>query len=172
MITRRKLLQASTATAACIASGAWPANAANAPGVTNSEIKIGQTMPYSGPASAYAAIGKSEAAAALQVVPVAELAVLLVNGAPFDCGCGCAASAQTGPAGAGTTLRITAGAARPGASRGRRRSGPRIFRQFDERGDILGDHIHHPVLRIGGGREVDRSTVVAWYLHGLVSRPA
>ena len=62
MITRRKLLQASTATAACIASGAWPANAANAPGVTNSEIKIGQTMPYSGPASAYAAIGKSEAA--------------------------------------------------------------------------------------------------------------
>ncbi|HEX6842733.1 MAG TPA: ABC transporter substrate-binding protein [Stellaceae bacterium] len=34
----------------------------NAPGVTDSEIKIGQTMPYSGPASAYGAIGRSEAA--------------------------------------------------------------------------------------------------------------
>jgi branched-chain amino acid transport system substrate-binding protein len=32
------------------------------PGVTDSEIKIGQTMPYSGPASAYGAIGKAEAA--------------------------------------------------------------------------------------------------------------
>jgi len=33
-----------------------------APGVTDTEIKLGQTMPYSGPASAYGAIGKSEAA--------------------------------------------------------------------------------------------------------------
>jgi branched-chain amino acid transport system substrate-binding protein len=32
------------------------------PGVTDSEIKIGNTMPYSGPASAYGTIGKSEAA--------------------------------------------------------------------------------------------------------------
>ncbi len=32
------------------------------PGVTDTEIKIGQTMPYSGPASAYGTIGKSEAA--------------------------------------------------------------------------------------------------------------
>ncbi len=31
-------------------------------GVTDSEIKIGQTMPYSGAASAYGAIGKAEAA--------------------------------------------------------------------------------------------------------------
>jgi len=31
-----------------------------APGVTDSEIKIGQTMPYSGPASAYGTIGKAE----------------------------------------------------------------------------------------------------------------
>ena len=31
-------------------------------GVTKDQIKIGQTMPYSGPASAYAAIGKTEAA--------------------------------------------------------------------------------------------------------------
>ena len=32
------------------------------PGVTDKEIKIGQTMPYSGPLSAYATIGKVEAA--------------------------------------------------------------------------------------------------------------
>ncbi len=32
------------------------------PGVTDTEIKIGQTMPYSGPASAYGVIGKAEAA--------------------------------------------------------------------------------------------------------------
>jgi branched-chain amino acid transport system substrate-binding protein len=32
------------------------------PGVTATEIKIGQTMPYSGPASAYGTIGKGEAA--------------------------------------------------------------------------------------------------------------
>ena len=32
------------------------------PGVTDNEIKIGQTMPYSGPGSAYGTIGKSEAA--------------------------------------------------------------------------------------------------------------
>ena len=32
------------------------------PGATDTEIKIGQTMPYSGPASAYGAFGKAEAA--------------------------------------------------------------------------------------------------------------
>ena len=32
------------------------------PGVSDTEIKIGQTMPYSGPLSAYGAIGKAEAA--------------------------------------------------------------------------------------------------------------
>jgi branched-chain amino acid transport system substrate-binding protein len=32
------------------------------PGASDSEIKIGNTMPYSGPASAYATIGKAEAA--------------------------------------------------------------------------------------------------------------
>jgi branched-chain amino acid transport system substrate-binding protein len=36
--------------------------AENAPGITDSEIKIGQTMPFSGPLSAYSAIGKTEAA--------------------------------------------------------------------------------------------------------------
>ena len=32
------------------------------PGVSETEIKLGQTMPYSGPASAYGAIGKTETA--------------------------------------------------------------------------------------------------------------
>jgi branched-chain amino acid transport system substrate-binding protein len=32
------------------------------PGVTDTEIKLGQTMPYSGPASSYGTIGKAEAA--------------------------------------------------------------------------------------------------------------
>jgi branched-chain amino acid transport system substrate-binding protein len=36
-----------------------PARAENAPGVTGSEILFGQTMPYSGPASSYATIGKA-----------------------------------------------------------------------------------------------------------------
>ena len=32
------------------------------PGAGDTEIKIGQTMPYSGPASSYSAIGKAELA--------------------------------------------------------------------------------------------------------------
>ena len=32
------------------------------PGVSDTEIKIGNTMPYSGPASSYGTVGKSEAA--------------------------------------------------------------------------------------------------------------
>ena len=32
------------------------------PGITDKEIKIGQTMPYSGPASAYGAAGRTETA--------------------------------------------------------------------------------------------------------------
>jgi branched-chain amino acid transport system substrate-binding protein len=62
MITRRFLLQSSAASAAYLASGVWPAWAANAPGVTDTEIKIGQTMPYSGPASSYGVVGQSEVA--------------------------------------------------------------------------------------------------------------
>ena len=45
-----------------IGSGAAFAEKKYGPGVTDSEIKIGQTMPYSGPASAYGTIGKSEIA--------------------------------------------------------------------------------------------------------------
>ena len=46
----------------CGFSGFTRAWAANAPGVTDAEIKIGQTFPYSGPASGYGAIARAEAA--------------------------------------------------------------------------------------------------------------
>jgi len=38
------------------------AASSNTPGVTATEIKLGQSMPYSGPASAYGQIGKAEVA--------------------------------------------------------------------------------------------------------------
>src|ERR1700733_6979840 len=53
---RRGFLIAATAT---MASPAW---AADTPGVTAAEIKIGNTAAYSGPASAYGVIAKTEAA--------------------------------------------------------------------------------------------------------------
>jgi branched-chain amino acid transport system substrate-binding protein len=62
MTTRRTFLQSSAAAAAAFATSAWPARADNAPGITDTEIKIGQTMPYSGPASAYGVIGRTEGA--------------------------------------------------------------------------------------------------------------
>jgi branched-chain amino acid transport system substrate-binding protein len=62
MITRRFLLQSAAAAVAYSAQGFRPARAENAPGVTDTEIKIGQTMPYSGPASAYGVIGRTELA--------------------------------------------------------------------------------------------------------------
>jgi branched-chain amino acid transport system substrate-binding protein len=60
MITRRSFLQSGAAVAA-FAAGARAAQA-DTPGVTDTEIKIGQTMPYSGPASAYGVIGRTEVA--------------------------------------------------------------------------------------------------------------
>jgi hypothetical protein len=62
MITRRFLLESAAAAAAYSAQGFRGARAENAPGVTDTEIKIGQTMAYSGPASAYGVIGRAEAA--------------------------------------------------------------------------------------------------------------
>src|ERR1700722_647192 len=61
MFTRRSFLQSSAA-AAAFAACAGSARAADTPGITDAEIKIGQTMPYSGPASAYGVIGRTEAA--------------------------------------------------------------------------------------------------------------
>jgi branched-chain amino acid transport system substrate-binding protein len=43
-------------------AAAWPAAAANPVGVTDTEIKVGSTQPFSGPASAYGNIGRAEAA--------------------------------------------------------------------------------------------------------------
>jgi ABC-type branched-subunit amino acid transport system substrate-binding protein len=50
--------------AACLVLEAGLAFAAGqyGPGVSDTEIKIGNTMPYSGPASSYGAIGQSDAA--------------------------------------------------------------------------------------------------------------
>ena len=50
--------------AACLMAGTNPAAAQKkyGPGVTDGEIKIGNIMPYSGPASAYGVIGKTEQA--------------------------------------------------------------------------------------------------------------
>src|SRR5436190_20365195 len=51
-------------TLAALAAGMTGAQAQNeyGPGASDTEIKLGQTMPYSGPASAYGTIGKAEAA--------------------------------------------------------------------------------------------------------------
>jgi branched-chain amino acid transport system substrate-binding protein len=62
MITRRFLLQSAGVAAAYSAQGFRAARAENAPGVTDAEIKFGQTIPLSGPASAYSVVGRAEAA--------------------------------------------------------------------------------------------------------------
>jgi branched-chain amino acid transport system substrate-binding protein len=59
MIGRRAALAGGLAASAAAALGG---RAKAAPGVTATELKIGNTMPYSGPASSYAAIGKTETA--------------------------------------------------------------------------------------------------------------
>jgi len=45
-----------------VASAAGAAETHNGPGVSDTEIKLGQTMPYSGPASAYSSVGLTELA--------------------------------------------------------------------------------------------------------------
>jgi ABC-type branched-subunit amino acid transport system substrate-binding protein len=62
MVSRRLLLQSFAGAAAAAATGIRAAWAANAPGVTDAEIKIGQTFPYSGPASSYGVIARAHAA--------------------------------------------------------------------------------------------------------------
>ncbi len=56
----RKTIGITSVTVAAFVAGI--AMAGNAPGVTDKEIKIGNTNPYSGPASSYSTIGKSIAA--------------------------------------------------------------------------------------------------------------
>ena len=64
MTARIRSLVALTAIAAAAALTATGANAQKKydTGASDTEIKIGNTMPYSGPASAYGTIGKAEAA--------------------------------------------------------------------------------------------------------------
>jgi branched-chain amino acid transport system substrate-binding protein len=57
MINRRTILTGAAATAAFASTAK-----AQTPGVTATSIKIGNTMPYSGPASSYSVIGHTEAA--------------------------------------------------------------------------------------------------------------
>jgi branched-chain amino acid transport system substrate-binding protein len=54
----RRVFLAATASAAALGR----ADAAETPGVTATEIKIGNTVPYSGPASSYGVLGKAESA--------------------------------------------------------------------------------------------------------------
>ena len=54
----RKCHLAASLFAACFIAA--PAFAQNAPGVTDTEIKIGQTMPYTGPVTAFSTLGKGE----------------------------------------------------------------------------------------------------------------
>ena len=61
-ITRRQAMRLVAATTALPLVQIRAAGAAQAPGVTDSEIKIGNTNAYSGPASAYGTISKAEAA--------------------------------------------------------------------------------------------------------------
>ena len=61
MFARQTVVAASLAALALAIVTAFAAEQYD-PGATDTEIKIGNTMPYSGPASAYGVIGRSEAA--------------------------------------------------------------------------------------------------------------
>src|SRR5580693_1151485 len=63
MFTRRSILRAGSAAIALAVPLVRVARAKDyGPGVTDKEIKIGNTGPYSGPASSYSAVPKSEVA--------------------------------------------------------------------------------------------------------------
>ncbi len=62
MTMKQTILTGLAAASLVLASGLVFAAGQYGPGVSDTEIKIGQTMPYSGPASALGAIGKAEAA--------------------------------------------------------------------------------------------------------------
>jgi ABC-type branched-subunit amino acid transport system substrate-binding protein len=62
MATQRTLTTGLAAAGLVLATGLGFAGGPYGPGVSDTEIKVGQTMPYSGPASAYGTIGKAEAA--------------------------------------------------------------------------------------------------------------
>jgi branched-chain amino acid transport system substrate-binding protein len=62
MAIKRTIVTGLAAASLVLASGLAFAAGQYGPGVSDTEIKIGNTMPYSGSASAYGAIGKAEAA--------------------------------------------------------------------------------------------------------------
>src|SRR5690606_5653481 len=61
-VMRKQFLSSAIAATALMALAAGVQAKDYGPGVTDTEIKIGNIMPYSGPASAYGTIGKAEAA--------------------------------------------------------------------------------------------------------------
>jgi branched-chain amino acid transport system substrate-binding protein len=62
-MTRKRRISAGLAAAGLLLTGGLALAAGQyGPGATDTEIKLGNTMPYSGPASAYGAIGKAEVA--------------------------------------------------------------------------------------------------------------
>ena len=62
MTNKQTMVASLTAAGLALASGLAFAAGQYGPGASDTEIKIGNTMPYSGPASAYGTIGKAEAA--------------------------------------------------------------------------------------------------------------
>src|SRR5678815_2502996 len=62
MFVKNLLACASAALALAVAAAPAAAQKKYDPGASDTEIKIGNTMPYSGPASSYGAIGQSDAA--------------------------------------------------------------------------------------------------------------
>ena len=62
MTTKQAIVTGLSAISLLLASALAAAAGQYGPGVSDTEIKIGNTMPYSGPASGYSAIGKSQAA--------------------------------------------------------------------------------------------------------------
>jgi hypothetical protein len=57
---KQTMVTSLTAAGLALASGLAFAAGQYGPGASDTEIKIGNTMPYSGPASAYGTIGKAE----------------------------------------------------------------------------------------------------------------
>ena len=62
MTNKQTMVTSLTAAGLALVSGLAFAAGQYGPGASDTEIKIGNTMPYSGPASAYGTIGKAEAA--------------------------------------------------------------------------------------------------------------
>ena len=62
MTMKRRITTALSAAGILAAVGGLALAAQYGPGANDIEIKLGSTQPYSGPASSYGTIGKSEAA--------------------------------------------------------------------------------------------------------------